>query len=109
MHHLVALLLAAVTAPAFAANYAACILDQMPSVANDVAAHAVHQVCLRENPEGLNAVEQGSGRGFFSFDSGAECTAKKAGEVRSNQAARMIGISCRKLYDAPNPYAKYKE
>ena len=91
------LLLAA--APAFAANYATCILDKMPDVANDTAATAVYQVCMAEHPGGHNAVVQGSGRGMFGFKSGAACTAKKAVETRSNRAAVMIGVACRRLYD----------
>jgi hypothetical protein len=103
MRRLLFLLPALACGQAFAGNYATCILEKMPAVANDVAAMAVHQVCVRDNPGGLNAVEQGSGRGFFGFSSGAECTAKKAGDVRSNQAARVIGMSCKKLYDEHAP------
>ena len=50
--------------PAWAANYATCILDKAPGAANDVAAHAIYQLCLAENPGGLNAMAQGSGCGF---------------------------------------------
>lgn len=84
---------------AYAANFATCILDKMPGTQNDVAAHATMQVCLSKNPGGIQAVAQGSGRGVFGFDSGAECTAKKAGDTRSQRAAVLIGIACRKLYD----------
>ena len=94
-------LTATLAAPAFAANYATCVLDKMPGVANDVAAHSVYQLCLQEHPGGLAAVPQGSGRGFFGYDSGAECTAKKAGDTRSQRAAYIIGGACRKLYDEP--------
>ena len=93
-------------APAWAANYATCILDKAPGAANDVAAHAIYQLCLAENSGGLNAVQQGSGRGFFGFKSGAECTAKKAGDTRSNQAAAMVGVACRKLYDEADWWKK---
>lgn len=99
MRHTIAALLLLTTPPAFAANYATCILDKMPGVANDVAAHSVYQLCLQEHPDGLAAVPQGSGRGFFGYESGAECTAKKAGDTRSQQAAYMISGACRKLYD----------
>jgi len=85
--------------PAFAANFATCLLDKLPGTANDVAAQAVYQVCLAEHPGGINAVAQGSGRGMFAFKTGAECTAKKAGETRSNRAAVLVGVACRKLYD----------
>ena len=93
------LLLAA--SPAWAANYATCILDKAQGVANDTAAYAVHQLCMSEHPGGIPAVPQGSGRGLFGFSSGAECTAKKAGETRSNRAAVMVGVACRRLYDEP--------
>ena len=90
-------------APAFAANYATCILDKMPGSQNDVAASAVARVCSSEFPGGNQAVAQGSGRGMFGFKSGAECTAKKAGDTRSNRAAAMIGAACNRLYDEPVP------
>ena len=94
-----ALLLAACSS-AWAANYATCLLDKLPGTQNDVAAQAVYQVCKSKHG-GLQAVAQGSGRGLFGYDSGAECTAKNAGDTRSNQAAHMIGAACRKLYDEP--------
>lgn len=84
-----------------AANFATCVLDKLPGTANDVAAQAVYQLCRTEHPGGLDVVAQGSGRGMFGFKSGPECTAKKAGDTRSNQAAYMIARACRKLYDEP--------
>lgn len=94
----VALLLAAPAA--WAGDFATCILDKAPGVANDTAAHAVYQLCLSENPGGLDRVAQGSGRGWLGYKSGAECTAKKAGDTRSNRAAVMVGAACRRLYDS---------
>ncbi len=85
---------------AWAGDYATCILDKAPGVANEAAAAAVHQVCLEENPGGLQAVAQGSGRGFFGFKSGAECTAKKASDTRSARAGLLISGACRRLYDS---------
>jgi len=87
------------SAPAFAGNFATCILDKIPGTQNDVAAQAVYQVCFADHPGGLQAVVQGSGRGMFGFNSGAECTAKKAGDTRSNRAAVLVGVACRRLYD----------
>lgn len=43
--------------PAFAANFATCLLDKLPGTANDVAAQAVYQVCLAEHPGGIEAVQ----------------------------------------------------
>jgi hypothetical protein len=97
--------LALVAAQAQAANYATCLLDKLPGTQNDVAAIASMQVCLSKYPSGLQAVPQGDGRGLFGFNSGAECTAKKAGETRSMRAAELIGVACRQLYDEPNPFS----
>lgn len=98
-----AVLLFAACTPAWAANFATCILDKMPGTQNDVAAQAIYQVCNSKHG-GLQTVAQGSGRGLFGYDSGAECTAKKSSDTRSNQAAHMIGMACRRLYDEPNPF-----
>ena len=97
MRHLAAIALLA-AAPAFAANFATCLLDKLPGTQNDVAAQSIYQVCNSKHG-GIQTVAQGSGRGLFGYDSGAECTAKKAGDTRSNQAAHMIGVACRRLYD----------
>ncbi len=83
------------------ANFAKCLLDQLPGAQNDVAANAIWQTCMGKHPGGMASVGQGSGRGWFSFKSGAECTAKKAADTRSNRAASMINAACRKLYDTP--------
>jgi hypothetical protein len=93
---------------AWAANMATCILDKAPGVANDTAAHAVFQLCKSENPGSFDAVPQGSGRGWLSYKSGAACTAKKADETRSNQAAVFIGVACRRLYDEGGPWQQYQ-
>lgn len=106
MRLILVLLLALAASPAFAANFATCIIDKAPGAQSDVAAHAVHQVCLGENPGGIEAVQQGSGRGMFSHNSGAECTAANATETRNNQAAAMIGAACRKLYDEADWWKK---
>lgn len=91
-----------------AANYATCLIDKLPGTQNDTAAQAVHQLCVTEHPGGLQAVPQGNGRGLFGFSSGAECTVKKAGDTRSNRAAQLIGVACRRLYDEDAPWKKYQ-
>lgn len=92
---------------ALGGDYAHCILDSAPGLQSDAAAYAAHSVCISKYPGGLNSVEQGSGRGFFSFKSGAECTLKRANETRSHRAAVMISVACRKLYDERNPFDYY--
>lgn len=42
-----------------------------------------------------------SGRGWFGYQSGAECTAAEAAGTRSHRAAYMIAMACAKLYDPP--------
>lgn len=92
---------------ALAGNFATCMLDKLPAIQNDVAAQAVYQQCEGAYPAGLPAVKQGSGRGLFSFKSGAECTAKKAGDTRSVRAAALIGVACRRLYDEDGPWLDF--
>lgn len=87
---------------AWAADFATCILDKAPQVANDTAAQAVYQVCLGEHPGGFEAVRQGSGRGLLAYKDGADCTVKLASNTWSNRAAVLIGAACRKLYDEAN-------
>ena len=84
-----------------AANFATCLLDKLPGVQNDVAAQAVFQVCSVQHPGAFDMIKQGSGRSLFSYSTGADCTIKKAGETRSNRAAGLIRVACRRLYDPP--------
>nr|WP_298168314.1 hypothetical protein [uncultured Pseudomonas sp.] len=96
------LLIAALFAlPAFASagNFATCLLDELPGVQNNNAAGAAYQVCSAKYPERYANVEQGSGRGFFGFDSGAECALSKARDTRNQDAAGMIRVACNRLYD----------
>ena len=90
-----------------AGDFATCLLDKLPGVQNDPAAHAAWQVCLSKHPAGMVGVKQGSGRGFFSFGSGSQCTLKTAGDTRSGRAAAMVGVACRKLYDEPNFFDQF--
>ena len=56
---------------------------------------------MNEYPGAFIGVPQGDGRGFLSYDSGAECAMKKAGETHSQRAGQMIYVACRRLYDEP--------
>lgn len=93
-----------VSGAANAGSYASCLLDKLPGAVNDVVAHANIQICIANHPGGFATDKQGSGRGLFGFNSGAECTVKKASDTRSNRAASMISVACKKLYDEPNPF-----
>lgn len=95
------LVLLALPSAALGSDYARCILDHAQSVQNDAAAHAVHQLCMDKFPDGLAAVEQGAGRGLFSYSSGAECMVKKGARTRSRIASLSISQACDRLYDPP--------
>jgi len=84
---------------ALAGDYASCLLDELPGIENDTAAYAAAQVCGSKFPTRYDGVAQGSGRGFFGYDSGAECALAKSKDTRSSRAAGMIRVACNKLYD----------
>lgn len=86
-------------APAWAANYAACVLKKLPGLASETAAQAAYQMCLLEHPGGFQVVPQGSGRSMQDYKSGAECTVAKSKDTRSERAKEVIGMACRQLYD----------
>lgn len=88
---------------AFAGNFATCLLDKLPGVQNDSTAMAINKLCLDKYPDGLTWIERGSGRGFLSYDSGAECAAKKGASTPSNAGGRMIFVACNVLYNKPIP------
>lgn len=91
-----------------AGNFATCILDKTPGVQNDAAATATNKVCIDKYPGGFAGVEKGSGRGFLSFDSGAECAAKKAAGTPSLIGGQLIYAACIALYDKPKPWEQFK-
>lgn len=86
---------------AMADNFAECLLDKLPGIQNDNSAGAAYQVCIAEHPERYADIEQGSGRGIFGYQSGAECALKKARDTRSMNAAGMIRVACNRLYNDP--------
>jgi hypothetical protein len=79
-------------------NYADCVLKEEPGVENDVAAISIMQDCAARYPK---SVEQGSGRSWFSYSSGAACAAKEARDTRSVKASMAIRHACNLLYDPP--------
>ncbi|MDH1012319.1 hypothetical protein N5C80_26605 [Pseudomonas nicosulfuronedens] len=88
---------------AMAGNFATCLLDELPGTQNDNTAGAAAQVCGSKYPARYSGVEQGSGRGFFAYESGAECALDKAKDTRSQTAAGMIRVACNRLYDDKKP------
>lgn len=107
MKKLITTTLLAFSSLAQAGNYATCLLDKLPGLQNDQAAAAAIQVCRSQHPGGMEQVAQGEKRGFFGYESGAECALKNAGETRSGTAAYQIRLACDRLYDKQcSPLAK---
>ncbi|MFK8398184.1 hypothetical protein M2D07_006695 [Pseudomonas sp. BGr12] len=92
---------------ASASDFATCLLDELPGAQNDNVAYAAAQVCGSKFPARYDGVAQGSGRGFFGYDSGAECALAKSKDTRSSRAAGMIRVACNKLYDKANFFDQF--
>lgn len=91
-----ALTLAAV--PAWAANYAACILDKMPGTQSGPAFIAGMQLCSQKHTDQFFTIKRGSGRGIFAFKSAAACTADRAKATSWQPAAHQISRACECLF-----------
>jgi hypothetical protein len=102
MKHLAFICLLALSLDAVAGDYATCLLKNLPGLQNEAAANAAIALCMKEYPGGVRTVEQGSGRGWLSYKSGAECAMKKAADTRSQLAGSGIYLACRLLYDEPS-------
>lgn len=94
-------LLSLASVQATAGNFATCILKHMPGIQNDPAAYAAVRLCMNEYPGGYVNVQQGEGRGFLSYGSGAECAVKKGAGTASRVAGQQIFTACGRLYDLP--------
>lgn len=94
---------------AMAGNYATCLLDALPGLQNDNAATAAWNLCNSRYPGGLDSVTKGSGRGFFGYDSGAECALEESGQTRSNTAAYQIRLACDRLFNEPNFFDQFDQ
>lgn len=103
---LVGVLLLAATLQAQAQTYAHCLLDKLPGTTNQAVFYAVYQQCGREFPSGFKGVARSSGKGFFGYSDGAQCTIKKASGTTHHQSAHVIGVACRCLYDE-NPFDQF--
>jgi len=79
-----------------AANYAECILDEMPGASNDLVAQHVIILCHKRFPAGLQPVDR---REFFpAYKSGRECLIDKASNTSNTMASQVISAACYRLY-----------
>jgi hypothetical protein len=88
-------------AHAHAGNFAECILDNMPGVANGQAAAAVARSCTREYPRQYSGVYKGVGLDWFGFKDSEACIIKKSRDTVQPYAAGMIAAACRCMYEPP--------
>lgn len=82
-------------------NFPECVLSRLPSAANDTVALEIASQCSRAFP--VNApVEKQTGL-LGAFNSGSECTLKKAKNTNSALASRIIRVQCYRLYERETP------
>lgn len=99
--HATVLVLLLFAAPAWAGNFATCLLDKLPGTQNGAVHAAVFQTCGQEHPSRYSGVEKGSGRGIFGFSDGNACTLKKAASTSFQPSAGAIAVACQCLYEKP--------
>lgn len=95
---MVAAALAALGTPALAADYATCLLDNLPGVKNGPAHAAALNLCGSKYPDRFFEVRRGSGRGLLGPKSPEQCTLDKARDTSWQPAAGMIMRACGCLY-----------
>jgi len=95
---MVAAVLAALGTPALAADYATCLLDNLPGVKNGPAHAAALNLCGSKYPDRFFDVRRGSGRGLLGPKSPEQCTLDKARDTSWQPAAGMIMRACGCLY-----------
>ena len=94
---MVAAALAALGTPALA-DYATCLLDNLPGVKNGPAHAAALNLCGSKYPDRFFEVRRGSGRGLLGPKSPEQCTLDKARDTSWQPAAGMIMRACGCLY-----------
>ena len=87
-------------------NYAECLIENMPGVANEQAHWAGLNMCRSAHPQQFTNIEKGSGQGFFSKQTPEQCTLTKARDTRWQYSANMIRAACDCLYAAPETPAR---
>lgn len=90
--------LTALGTPALAADYATCLLDNLPGVKNGPAHAAALNLCGSKYPDRFFDVRRGSGRGLLGPKSPEQCTLDKARDTSWQPAAGMIMRACGCLY-----------
>ena len=79
-------------------TYPGCLIDKLSSAQNDAVARQAAGLCLKEFPLGYNR-NWPQKEGWLHYNSGAECTIKKAKDTVSPVAADAIQVACYKLYE----------
>ncbi len=93
--------LALCAAPAFASNYAQCLIDNLAESKSGAVHVAALSMCIAKYPDGFFTIKRGSGRGLLGFKSADACTVDKARNASWHYSATMIRNSCECLYGQP--------
>lgn len=93
--------LALCAAPAFASNYAQCLIENLAESKSGAVHTAAMSLCGATHPDGFFTIRRGAGRGLLGYKSAESCTVEKARNASWQPSAAMIRKSCDCLYGQP--------
>lgn len=83
-------------------NFAECMLEDMQGVKNAPVFAATYKSCNTRFNNSYKEIQQGSGRGIFSYNNREECVLKNAKNTTFERASSSISIACGCLYNEPD-------
>lgn len=93
--------LALCAAPAFASNYAQCLIDSLAESKSSAVHAAAVSMCGKKHPDGFFTLQRGTGRGLLGYKSADACTVEKARNASWQHSAAIIRQACECLYGQP--------
>lgn len=86
------------------ANYAECILSEMPGTQSGPVHGAVVTTCTKSHPDLFFTIKRGAGRGVLGYATQDACTIAKGKNTSWQPSAALIRASCGCLYgDSSGP------
>ena len=82
-------------------NFAECIIQDMKDVQNPQVFVTIHKACYAKFTSMYSDIEQGYGRGMFSYENRGECIIDNAKNTTFDRAASSMSVACGCLYDEP--------
>lgn len=77
------------------------MVQDLKGVQNEQVFAATYRSCIADFPQSYKKIEQGSGRGFFSYENREECVIDNAKNITSERASQAVSFACACLYDEP--------